>query len=162
MIPVPLLLLSLVGLAQASGMLQALGGATLLQRGGPVPILGDVSNVEIGSSANIGLWWLGGILVVLQIVAFFRPAPALHKQFADREDHDNDIKEIKNSLKDVNDKFEHWNTSQYDARRRMHKKINHMTSALAYFAGSIEKTQPDTARRMQSMLDKIDQEGGEE
>ena len=129
---------------------------------GFMPALAEASAEQIGNSGITGIWWIGGALAALQIWALLKPAPPLHKQFTDRADHDKDIKEIKETLGGMKHDFESWSKSHYDARRRMHRKISHMSSAMAYLAGSLEARDPQTAHRLRDMINKVDEEGEDE
>lgn len=124
--------------------------------------LADVSNADMGSWVIVMFAVCAGVGSVAGVVALFRPQPALHKQFAARDDHDRDIKEIKETIGAMRRDFETWSSAHYDARRRMHKKINHLSSAMAYLAGTLEKTEPNTAARLRSLIDKADDEGDDE
>ncbi len=124
--------------------------------------LAELSPAEIGASANAGLYWMGALLVFLQVASFFRPQPALHKQFADKEDTDKKLDEIKKVMEAMEKTFSDWSSDHYDARRRMHRKINHLGSALSYLAGTIESRDPKTAQRLKDILDAADQESDDE
>ena len=129
------------------------------------PLLADAAsptNEQFGGWIMVLFVLCNGLVAILTIVAFFKPQPALHRQFAAREDHDKDVKEIKESVAAMRKDFEGWSTSHYEARRRMHRKINHISSAMAYLAGSMENTQPAMAARLRALIDKADEEDSDE
>jgi len=124
--------------------------------------LADLTEGELGK-AVLGLVCFSSLVAaVLGIISYFRPQPALHKQFADKEDHDKAIEGIEATLKEMRKDFESWSSDHYKGRRRMHRKINHISSALSYLAGTIEHREPKTAERLREMIEAADSHEGED
>ena len=80
------------------------------------------------------------IVGVFAVAAFLKPQPALHKQFADRENTDKLLDQIFSELKELN-------KSHSDSRRLMYKRINAHSNALHFLAGRLSgKGDPDAIR----------------
>ena len=86
-------------------------------------------------------------LTVLNLVSYFKPQPALHKQFADKEDTDKELEKIATALEKIQQQISSFGSTNYDARRRMHAEINAHGRALAFIAGKLSgKGDPDGSR----------------
>lgn len=120
------------------------------------------------TNEQLGTWVLilfaigSGIGGVAGLVALFRPQPALHKQFADKEDTDKKLDEIKEVLAAMRREFEAWSSEHYAARRRLHRKIGHLSGALNYLAGSMSHTAPQVAERLREIVRQADDEADDE
>jgi hypothetical protein len=134
--------------------------------GGPWPALfaqfTPVDGKSLGDWLIIAIAVLVGADRVMSMIRGGRATPPLHQQFADKQAHDKDITEIKDTLQSMKRDFEAWSSAHYDARRRMHSKINHLSTAMAYLAGSIEHKDARTAERLRDLIKQADNEGDDE
>lgn len=110
------------------------------------------------TAADANLWVSIGMGIVI-IIGFFKPAPALHKQFADKEDTDARLEKIDKKLDTVLEKQEQGSGKQYDARRRMHRQLNSHGHAIYFMLGKMEQAGDHSAKTVREMLTKGEESG---
>jgi hypothetical protein len=108
------------------------------------------------SASDVNLWVTIGMGLVI-IIAFFKPAPALHKQFADKEDTDSRLDKIDTKVDGVLEKLEQMSGKQYDARRRMHRQVNAHGHAIFFMLGKMEQAGDQSAKSVREMLTKSEE-----
>jgi len=93
------------------------------------------------SGGDLNYWYLivsigTGILVV---VSFFKPTPALHKQFADKEQTAELFEKLFDLVEKLDDKIDKevkvTNSEQMHGRRELHRKVNGISCALWELSG---------------------------
>jgi biopolymer transport protein ExbB/TolQ len=105
------------------------------------------------SAADVNLWVTLAMGLVI-VIGFFKPAPALHKQFADKEDTSERLEKIESKLDTVLEKQEQGSGKQYDARRRMHRQLNSHGNAIYFILGKMETEGDNSAKSVREMLTK--------
>lgn len=108
----------------------------------------------LGSSAQVGYWWVVAAIAVINLVVLIRPQPALHRQFADREETKEAMRDATAAMKELGEKFERYSTDHYNSRRRMHSRINALENGLAFIVGKMTRDKDPDADRLQSLLTK--------
>ncbi len=119
---------------------------------GPIVLGAEAEPQQIGTALVVALFLVNGLTGILSVIAFFRPAPALHKQFADREETHDDIAEIKGMVKETNEKLSAWSSDHYAGRRRMYGRINVLENALSFLTGKMARENDPDAKRLEALL----------
>ena len=100
-------------------------------------ILAAATSDEMGRGFEVAYGLGLGVLLVMNLITFFRPKPALHKQFADRTDMKEALEKLEGKIDGLVSKIEESGSSQYNARRRMHAQLNAHSNALHFIAGRL-------------------------
>jgi hypothetical protein len=127
--------------------------------GAAIPLAVD----GIPSTVDVNYWYLflGTVLAAVTIWNSVKPSPPLHKEFANKEETNKKLDKIEHGQQEILEALARSNSSQYDARRRMHAKINAQENALNYLAGTLDKAGDPTGRRIREIMKKPDQEDAE-
>ena len=130
-------------------------GTPLASVGVPAALLAEVgsaSNAEVGSWVMVMFAIGSGVGGICGLIALFRPQPALHKQFSDKEDTDKKLDALTDAMAEMRKEFTAWSADHYRARGRMHRKIERVANAMSYLAGTIEGHDAKTAARIHDLL----------
>jgi hypothetical protein len=110
---------------------------------------------QAAEGAGLNWWYLLSqvVLSVVLIVVAFRPQPALHKQFADKEDTDKKLDGISTSLKSLDSKFDGWDIEQARRREALYYRLGAVENALSYMAGKLAREGDPDADRLRRILE---------
>ncbi len=125
----------------------AFGAARALRGFNAGALLADalVDAKDVGTSWIIAVLILQGVTGVIAVIAFFRPQPALHKQFADRE-------ETRDVLHEISEKLDRAFRENAKARSRMYSRLNALENALSFITGKMERSGDPDAKRIEALL----------
>ena len=93
------------------------------------------------ADGDLNKWYLVSqvVLAVLVIVGFFKPQPALHKQFADKEETGELIAKLFELVEKLDDKIDREikdaSRDGNQSRRALHNKVNGISCALWELSG---------------------------
>jgi hypothetical protein len=111
------------------------------------------------------------VAVVIALLALFRPQPALHKQFADKQDTDKKLDRISEELeaqtvainreiKELTGAVQNIGGQQSVLRRPMHKTLNAHSNALYFLAGRLSARGEADGERIKNILSQAEQGEG--
>lgn len=132
--------------------------------GGPAALPFVLAAAEAASPSEMGTWLIvlfavaAGLGSVVSLIRLFVPSPALHKQFADRDETKREMESIEKKVDGVLEKLDQMGGKQYDARRRMHRQLNAQGQAIYFMIGRMEAKGDDGAKTLRELLQKAEGE----
>lgn len=70
-----------------------------------------------------------------------------------RDERKEDAKEIKSTLKEIDEKIDEFSSDQYKARGRMHHRMNTLENAMHFWAGKLAGQGDKDAEKLRDILD---------
>lgn len=104
---------------------------------------------------ELNKWYLISniILALILIATAFRPQPALHKQFADKEDTDKKLDAIFGTLEKLDARFENWSVQQSHSRAPIYERLTAAENALSFLAGKFAREGDPDADRLYRIIE---------
>lgn len=111
---------------------------------------------------------LAGVLTILKLVLdlwkdHFKPNPPHHLTYLTIAEHKEVIEEMTGRIEGAVQKIEQFSSANYEARKRMHKKINLFANAFSYLAGTLARDgRVHDSAHLKTLIDKAYEDNGEE
>jgi hypothetical protein len=125
---------------------------------------GELVMPDPNSASSIG--WLviclAGVMVILKSGLdlwkdHFREMPRPADAYVAKDDFKETVGEFTDRIQEAVEKIEKFSSDNYEARRRMHKKINGQQNALNYLAGTLSRDgRSHEAKHIQALIKEED------
>jgi len=129
-----------------------------------VGAVAELSMPDPNSASSVG-WLVLTAAAALTVVKLamdlwkehFREAPRPADTYVAKTDFKDTVEEFTDRLEDAVKKIEQFSSDNYEARRRMHKKINGQQNALNYLAGTLSRDgRSHEAKHIQALIKEED------